>query len=118
MEAHGTGSWVVDRVSVDRVGSKSGSALTGLGQYPSRALTGSSQSPGLPLTGSGQNPGRALTGSCQNPGRQLTGSSQKFGSGSDRVRDDVSMTSASDNLNRLTGLKTDRGRTGLTGSVM
>ena len=44
---------------------------------------------------SGQNPGRALTGSGQNPGRPLAGPSQKSGSGSDWVRDDVSMTSAS-----------------------
>ena len=56
--------------------------------------------------GSGQTSYRALTGSGQNPGRVLTGSGQKFGSGSGRVRDDVSMTSASG----LTGSKTDRGR--------
>ena len=56
--------------------------------------------------GSGQTSGRALAGSGQNPGLVLTGSGQKSGSCSDRVRDDISMKSAS----CLTGSKTDRGR--------
>ena len=53
---------------------------------------GSGQTSGRALTESGQNPGRVLTRSGQNLGRVLTGSGQKFGSGSDRVRNDVSMT--------------------------
>ena len=73
-------------------------------------LTGSGQNPGRALTGSGQNPGRPLTGSSQNPGRSLTGSGQKSGSGSDRVGDDVSMTSASGNLNRFDRVENGSGQ--------
>ena len=72
MEARGTGSWVVDRVSVDRVGSKSGSG--------------------------------------HNPGRPLTESGQKSWSGLNRVRDDVIMTSASDNLNRFDRVENGLGK--------
>ena len=99
VEAHGTGNWVVDRVSVDRVRSKSGSGVDRVGSKPGSAVdrVGSK-------SGSGQNPGRPLTRSGQNPGRSL------IGSGSDRVRDDVSMMSASDNLNRLTGSKNGSGQ--------
>ena len=61
---------------------------------------------GSALTGSGQNPGRALTGSGQNQGQALAGLGQKSRSGSDRVRDDVSMTSASG----LTGSKNESGQ--------
>ena len=47
MEARGTGCWVVDRVSVDRVRSKSGSGVDRSGQNPGQSLTGSGQKSGL-----------------------------------------------------------------------
>ena len=83
--------------------------------------SGSSQNSGRvgSLTGSGQHPGRvnirvgSTSGSGRHPGRVRNRAGSYSGSGSDLVRDDVSMTSASG----LTGSKTDRGRTCLTGSV-
>ena len=51
-----------------------------------------------------------MTGSGQNPGRALIGLGQKSGSGSDRVRDDVSMTLASGNLNRFDRVENGSGQ--------
>ena len=68
---------------------------------------------GSALTGSGIDRVGSKSGSGVDRFGSKSGSGQKSGYGSDRVRDYVSMTSASG----LTGSKTDRGRTGLTGSV-
>ena len=88
VEARGTGSWVVDRVSIDRVGSKSGSALIG----------------------SGQNPGRGVDRAGSKSGSAVDRVGSKSGLGSDRVRDDVSMTSASGNLNRFDRVENGSGQ--------
>ena len=64
-----------------------------------------SQAAGL-LTGSGVDRVGSKSGSGVGRVGSKSGSDQKSGSGSDRVRDDVSMTSASG----LTGSKTDRVR--------